>query len=158
MIIFVAIGGSVGVVSVVIVVTAIVCRLRHSGKKDQLSNSQKPEKQMNNEDIFPQYDDAIHDPKSPEDSSSQKSDYYCELAEIKSNDIAAEEVYEQIWFNHVYEFLLTRYGFIWPSRYSTKFMICFVLFSLFYFVMPADKNYSNDAEAKYTDQKNGVFM
>lgn len=34
----------------------------------------------------------------------------------------------------------------------------FVLFLLFYFVMPADKNYSNDAEAKYTDQKNGVFM
>lgn len=83
------------------------------------------EKQMNNEDIFPQYDDAIHDPKSPEDSSSQKSEYYCELAEIESNDIAAEEVYEQIWFNHFYEFLLTRYGFIWPSRYSTKFMICF---------------------------------
>lgn len=34
----------------------------------------------------------------------------------------------------------------------------FVLFLLFYFVMPADKNYSNDAEAKYTDKKNGVFM
>lgn len=96
MIIFVAIGGSVGVVSVVIVVTVIVCRLRHSGKKDQLSNSQKPEKQMNNDDIFPQYDDAIHDPKSPKESSSQMSEYYCELAEIESNDIAAEEVYEQI--------------------------------------------------------------
>lgn len=51
---------------------------------------------MNNEDIFPQYDDAIHDPKSPKESSSQMSEYYCELAEIESNDIAAEEVYEQI--------------------------------------------------------------
>lgn len=96
MIIYVAIGGSVGVVSVVIAVTVIVYKLRRSGKKDHLSNTQASDKQPNNEDVSLQYDDNIQDSKCHGESSSQKSEYYCELAETEYNDTATGRAYENI--------------------------------------------------------------
>ncbi|XP_065923424.1 uncharacterized protein [Magallana gigas] len=93
MIIYVAIGGSVGVVTVVITVTVIVYKLRRSGKKDHLSNTQASEKQPNNEDVSLQYDDNIQDSKCHGESSFQMSEYYCELPETGYNDTAAENIY-----------------------------------------------------------------
>lgn len=70
------------------------------------------DKQPNNEDVSLQYDDNIQDSKCHGESSSQKSEYYCELQETEYNDTAIAEteyhdtaidnIYEAIWFDFLW--------------------------------------------------------
>lgn len=53
------------------------------------------EKQPNNKDVSSRCNDKIQDPKCYGESSSQMSEYYCELPETGYNDNATGNIYEE---------------------------------------------------------------